>query len=181
MSDDDQDIPGVNTLEEIDDIDGSEETDDDDDSSSEEENENLLEEQENTEEVQGSRLLPLTIATVTCLHKYAISRMEGAVNKSLPWPPLMLVIITYLNRKYQRRELITERNLAMLELLLDVPIQLQIKRGKDKIDLNDDSSLDFSGMSFVEALEILRDLRNLNVIKDNQIRKDALKMLNYPY
>lgn len=179
MSDDDQDIPGVNTLEEIDDMNESEETDNGDNSSSEEEiEENLLEEQDNTEEVQGSRLLPLTIATVTCLHKYAISRMEGAVDKSLPWPPLMLVIITYLNRKYQRHELVTERNLAMLELLLDVPIQLQIKRGTHKIDLNDDSSLDFSGMSFVEALEILRDLRSLNVIKDNQIRKGVLKMLN---
>ena len=116
--------------------------------------------------------LSARIATTTCLHKYAIGRMEGAQDESLPWPPLMLAVISYLCKRYNRRELVTERNLAMLELLLKVPIQLRIKRSDgESIDLNDDKSLDFRGMSFAQSLEILRDL-----ISEGQVRADETRV-----
>lgn len=84
----------------------------------------------------------------------------------------MLAVISYLCKRYNRRELVTERNLAMLELLLKVPIQLRIKRSDgESIDLNDDKSLDFRGMSFAQSLEILRDL-----ISEGQVRADETRV-----
>jgi hypothetical protein len=135
---------------------------------------------EESEQTTDLQLAPLKLATVTCLHKYAIARMEGAENTSLPWPPLMLVVLDYLNKKYKRRELVTERNITMLELMLRVPIQLRIRRagsGDTGIDLNDDASLDYTGMSFVESLEILRDLLEANVITRKHIRTSATQLL----
>jgi len=135
---------------------------------------------EDSERTLGVRFAPLKLATVTCLHKYAIVRMEGAENNSLPWPPLMLVVLAHLNRNYKRRELVTERNIAMLELTLRVPIQLRIKRietGEANVDLNNDESLDYTGMSFAESLEMLRDLLAANVIKRNQIRTSVNQLL----
>jgi hypothetical protein len=134
---------------------------------------------ENSEaEDQGtSSFGSVKIATATCLHTYAIDRMKGAENYSIPWPPLMLIVLHHLNRRYKRRELVTERNIAMLELLLRVPIQLKIEHGgssrggrKEYIDLNRDESLDFTGVSFVESLELLQDLLRDKVIKQEHIR-----------
>ena len=113
------------------------------------------------------------IATTTCLHAYAIERMKGAEDYSIPWPPLMLIVLNHLNKKYKRRELVTERNIPMLELLLKVPIQLKIERHRTMIDLNDDKTLDFAGMSFVEALEMLRDLLRDKIIKNEHIRNNV--------
>jgi hypothetical protein len=114
---------------------------------------------------------PMCIATTTCLHKYAIGRLEGAQDETLPWPPLMLAVISYLNKTYTRRELVTERNIAMLELLLKVPIQLRIKRGNNiTLDLNNNASLDFSGVSFPQSLEILRDLIGAGIVKKEDVR-----------
>lgn len=119
----------------------------------------------------------IKLVTTNCFHSYAIDRMKGAEDYTLPWPPLMLLVLHHLNKKYKRRELVTERNIAALELLLRVPIQLKIEHGgasrggrKEFIDLNKDESLDFSGMSFVEALEILRDLLRDKVIKQEHVR-----------
>lgn len=135
---------------------------------------------EDVEYGSGTAFPSLRIATVTCLHKYAIARMEGAQNESLPWPPLMLVILSYLNKRYSRRELVTERNIAMLELLLRVPIQLLIKRGEDEVlDLNEDRSLDYSGMSFSQSLEILRDLIEADVVKLEDVRVPSSVLRKY--
>jgi len=155
-----------------------------DDYSSSDDNErqdnNLFPDTDESDQTSDLHLAPLKLATVTCLHRYAIARMEGAGNNSLPWPPLMLAILTYLNRDYKRRELITERNICMLELLVKVPIQLRIRRignGDQGIDLNHDETLDFTGMSFVESLEIVRDLLVSNIITQEHIRDSARKLL----
>ncbi len=123
------------------------------------------------------------LATTNCLHAYAIARMKGAEDYSIPWPPLMLIVLNYLNNKYERRELVTERNIAMLELLLKVPIQLKIEHGiidKYIIDLNDDNSIDFSGMSFVEAIEIAKNLIQKKTIKIENIRTPVHLFLSGP-
>jgi hypothetical protein len=123
-------------------------------------------------EIIGSQVLfsPLCVATTTCLHKYAIVRMDFAEKELLSWPPLMLVVLSYLNNRYERRELVTERNIAMLELLLKVPIQLSIKRGDMILDLNKDETLDFTNVSFTQSLEILNDLVKKDVVKEEEIR-----------
>lgn len=126
---------------------------------------------------------PVKIATANCIHAYIIDRMKGAEDYSLPWPTLMLIVLDYFNKRYKRRELVTERNIGALELLLKVPIQIKIdhtpssKKESIKsstIDLNDDSSIDFGGMSFVEALEILKDLLQDKIIKPEHIRDGVL-------
>jgi hypothetical protein len=59
----------------------------------------------------------------------------------------------------------------MLELLLKVPIQLRIKRGNNiTLDLNNNASLDFSGVSFPQSLEILRDLIGAGIVKKEDVR-----------
>jgi hypothetical protein len=110
------------------------------------------------------------VATVTCLHQYAIERIQGAEKRTLPWPVLMLEVIDYLNNRYQRVKLVSERNLAMLELLLDVPIQLKLINGDTELKLSDPGVLDFSGYSFHEALEILRDLLREGIVKRENLR-----------
>lgn len=124
----------------------------------------------NIEGKKSSVFSPLCIATTTCLHKYAIERMLGAENGSLPWPPLMLVIFEHLNNRYPRTELVTERNKAMLELLLKLPIQLLIKRGDEYLDLNNNDLLDFTNMSFVQSLEMLHDLVDAGIVQTQEIR-----------
>lgn len=129
---------------------------------------------ENQDETQNESVFSTAkIATVNCLHAYAIARMKGAEDNSLPWPPLLLLIIKHLNTKYHRKELNTERNLAMLELLLKVPIQLKIIHSGGTIDLNEDESLDYNGMSFVEAIEILKDLLRDGLISRGCIRNSV--------
>jgi len=151
-------------------------------SSDGEQEDNPFSDTEESDNTKGIDFTSIHLATTTCLHKYAIARMEGAENNSLPWPPIMLVILTHLNRSYKRRELVTERNIAMLELLLHTkhaPIQLRIRRAfnTEGIDLNNDESLDFTGMSFAEALEILRDLLVSNIIKHDHIRAPVQNLL----
>lgn len=142
-------------------------------SSSSANEEDLPFENPEAEDQGASSFGSIKLATTNCLHTYAINRMKGAEDYSIPWPPLMLIVLHHLNKRYKRRELVTERNIAMLELLLRVPIQLKIEYGgasRGDIDLNKDESLDFSGMSFVEALELLRDLLRDNVIKQENVR-----------
>lgn len=134
--------------------------------------------------VFGPSFSPLRIATTTCLHMYAIARMEGAQTGFLPWPPLMLVVIQYLYRSYRRPDLVTERNIAMLELLLRVPIQLRIKRAgcngvEELLDLNDKNTLDYSGMSFSQSIEILRDLLTSDVIAPSDLRISLQELGRY--
>lgn len=102
------------------------------------------------------------LLTTTCLHKYAIERVEGAQSGIFLWPPIMLDVIEYLNTDYKRKKLVTERNLAMVELMLDVPLWLCIpyKEGEisKELKLSKPGVLDYSGQSFVEAIEIVTDL-----------------------
>lgn len=123
-------------------------------------------------------LSPARIATTTCLHQYAILRFRGAENNLYQWPPIMLDVIRYLNNDYPRGKLNNEINVAMVELMLKVPIWLcmpyDMNGQQMKLRLTDPGVLDFSGQSFVEAIEIVKDLLEASKLQDTDLRRSAL-------
>jgi hypothetical protein len=128
----------------------------------------------NVDYVERESIFSQTImATTTCLHKYAIDRMLLAQKNILVWPPIMYRIFQHFDSgKFKRMYLWDERNIAMLELLLDVPIQLGIKykETEELIDLNVPGSFDPNNVAFVEAEEILNDLLEDGVISKQECR-----------
>jgi hypothetical protein len=150
--------------------------------------------------LKALKLSATRMATDNCLHKYAIDRIEGAQNNTIYWPPIMLKIFWYLQTgnipgrqgphiPYQRTNLLNERNYAMLELLLKVPIQLRIVYSEGyklpsgtyvapiTLDLNDTNqegyctTIDPNSLSFIEAKEILKDLLLTGIIQHSELRK----------
>jgi hypothetical protein len=166
-------------------------------------------EDDDPDNLQQVNLTSIRMATDNCLHKYAIDRIKGAQDNTILWPPAMLVIFRYLNfgkeheaqyisgqisnqqrsRPYPHTNLLTERNFVMLELLLDLPIQLQIVYKPSiklpngittdliVLDLNDVdengfcTTFDHTFSSFIEAIDLLKDLFYEGIITKDQIRK----------
>lgn len=115
------------------------------------------------------------IATTTCIYKYAIDRIRGAEDETIPWTPIMIIIIDILHKSYPLQELITEKNLAVLELLLDVPIQLTLIYNSQtsnpiEVKLEEEGVMDFSGQAFVEPKIILEWLLEKEIINHDDLR-----------
>lgn len=105
------------------------------------------------------------------LTRYAQDKMEYS-DVLLPTVPKMLEIIDYLvGPMFKRKTLFTELNIAMLEILLDIPIMwnIQLENGEE-LDLNDRTKINFQDQCFDQAIEILNELRAAGVVKDNELR-----------
>ena len=142
--------------------------------------------EENTYMNKEAFLFPISpVATDTCLYGYAIARVKGAENENqLPWHPIMLPILAFLQEKYERPNLVTELSLAMLELLLNVPVQIKIRYGNDgdELRLGDPNVLNFNAQPFDKSLIIMKDLLKLGFVKREQLRTGVIeKIESLPY
>lgn len=134
---------------------------------------------DNHEEKEDVYLTNTQMITNTCLYKYASSRLILAEKNILPWSTLMLKVIDFLvnatlnTEHVNMQQLYNEVNLAFVELMLNVPIQLNIVNGTTVIDLNGKRRISYFKQPFHEPTIILQLLLKHDVIKPSEIRDDV--------
>lgn len=87
------------------------------------------------------------------------------------WPLLMMKINHYINSSnYPRKTLFTELTIPMIELCLNVPIQVDLIRNGEAIKLGNPGIINYDDKCFENAIEIIIDLLNLNIITKEDLR-----------
>ena len=101
---------------------------------------------------------------------YAILRIKKS--NYLRWPPRILEIKDYIDKKYERKTLCTELTLPLIELALNLPIQLDLLRGNPpvRISLEDPNAINYEDQTFENVIEILGDLLKRGIISENELR-----------
>lgn len=122
---------------------------------------------DNTDSGSKEKII-LSLTTTTTNAKYASYRLMNS--EIARWPPLMSVVNKFLETSYQRKSIVTEMALAMIELCLDVPIQFDMMRDGVKIDLETPGVINYNDKCFENAIEIIRDLLDKSIITRDQLR-----------
>jgi hypothetical protein len=133
--------------------------------------ENLSYETKSRKEKNKFHLPGFKWTTTTDLTKYAQDKFEFT-DILLPTTPKMLEIIDYMiSPAFKRKTLYTELNLAMLEILLDLPIMWNIELDNgEEIDLNDITKINLQDQCFDQAIEILNELLKAGVVREEELR-----------
>jgi hypothetical protein len=93
---------------------------------------------------------PINILTENDIVGYLQERFRREEGNELPWSPTMLMI-------FKRHPGLSEYIYGTIELLLDLPIQLDIVFDSYQININDpDVIIPFEGRMFVEARKLVR-------------------------
>ena len=101
---------------------------------------------------RDTNMPPINILTENDIVGYLQERFRQAENNTLYWHPLMRLIIS----KYPD---LTEMLLGTIELILDIPIQLNIVHETFKIDLNDTSVIiPYDNRLFIDAKHFVKKL-----------------------
>lgn len=124
-----------------------------------------------------SGLPVLKVLTDNDLIGYAKARFRKAEKNEIPWPPLMQLIF-----QWTKDDNISEHCQAMVELLLNVPIQLCIrfddKSSTNCLNLNDpDVYIPYRSKHFVRAKDLVDRLLSSGLLTPNDIRPKAKRVL----
>jgi hypothetical protein len=112
------------------------------------------------------------ILTENDIVRYLKGRFEAAENLTIFWPPLMLKVLHHLGVQAH----LTEHLIGTTEMLLDVPIQIDLTFGEQVLDLNDkDTIIFFDGRLFIEAVDLVKRLLKENFLALSDIRLSARK------
>lgn len=102
---------------------------------------------------------------------YAIERIKESELRA-KWPPRMLEIIEYTTEVYEKKIIVKEMTLVMIELCLKVPIQLNLVIGGHVIDLNKEGYIIYTDKCFAEAITVIIDLLDRDFLSYDELRID---------
>jgi hypothetical protein len=122
------------------------------------------------------RAPPIKLLTETDLEGYLQARFDYAEKGVLHWHPLMLRIIKRYITPSTRSP--SEYLLGLVELILDIPIQLNVVHETYEIDINDTSVvIPYDGRMFIEAKHFVKMMLNDErpIITFENIRERARK------
>ena len=105
------------------------------------------------------------------LAAYATFRLQKS-DTDLNWPLEMLKILDYLNNKYERKALVKELTIAMLELCLKkAPIQVScVNEDGTEINMDEPGFIDFECSAMDSAIEVLLDLIDRGIVQEDELR-----------
>lgn len=121
------------------------------------------------------------ILTENCLISYACGKLDFIENETIYWSPIILEVLQHVaknnDNKLVESQLLLKNEiiLVMLELMLDVPIVLNLKYRSVPnalIDINNKNTyIDYKGKLFIEAARISKELIDNKILKTTDFRK----------
>lgn len=109
--------------------------------------------------------------TSLSLCNYASKRIKESDSQT-KWPPRMMEIIDYVSNVYEKRIIVTELTLVMIELCLNVPIQWNFVIDGHVLDLNKEGFIVYRDKSFDEAITVVMDLLDRGFLTYDELRID---------
>ena len=121
--------------------------------------------------VYSGRIIPVGVIGENDLAAYCIGRLQAAEVGLAQWPPLMRLVI---DKAYRDERTLNESTMALIEVLLNVPLQVRLVFGQSRVDLNDPNLfIPFRSDLFYEAAGYVRSLLRDKTLVISDIRLSA--------
>lgn len=109
------------------------------------------------------------------LSGYAMDRIKKS-DVEMHWPPLISKLIYDVDEKYEKKTLLTESTLVMLELCLNVKIQSEICISGNYFNVNE-MVIPFRDKLFVNAITIIDDFLKLGYLLNTDVKPEVLEII----